>query len=237
MVVTRTSDNLERYAWAAGILFVIALLAESVVGIAGGGVSQDASAAKIAAWLHEHSQRLLVIEYLSIVYAAMFLIYLCSLYNLLRGNTIRTRMLGALVLAGGLLFVALHAVSDIGITGFVGAKLTSVGPQDRQGVAYTLYLLTYAVDSVGDVFGSLFAAAAGLLVLRSGFLPRWLGWISLLVGVLFFLQAFGLGGVIATVGLVLDLLGFVLFLVFVLVSSVIMLMRESPVPDTPVPST
>jgi len=36
-----------RYAWVAGILFVIALLAESVVST-GPGVSQDDSAAKIA---------------------------------------------------------------------------------------------------------------------------------------------------------------------------------------------
>jgi hypothetical protein len=47
-----------------------------------------------------------------------------------------------------------------------------------------------------------------------------------------FLQGFGLGGVIASFGLVLDLIGFLLLLVFVLVSSVILLMRESAAPDT-----
>ncbi len=49
-----------------------------------------------------------------------------------------------------------------------------------------------------------------------------------------FLQGFGLGGVIASFGLILDLIGFVLFLIFVLVSSVIMLTRENAVPNTPV---
>jgi hypothetical protein len=81
-------------------------------------------------------------------------------------------------------------------------KLGGLGNTKRYGVA--------------DVFGSLFAFAAGLLVMRSGVLPRWLGWVSIIVGVLFFLQAFGLGGVIAVFGLVLDLVGFVLFLIFVL---------------------
>jgi hypothetical protein len=38
-------------------------------------------------------------------------------------------------------------------------------------------------------------------------------------------QAFGLGGVIANFGLVLDLIGFLLFLIFVLASSVIGLTR------------
>jgi hypothetical protein len=59
----------------------------------------------------------------------------------------------------------------------------------------------------------------GLLVIRSGVMPRWLAWISVVVGVLFLLQAFGLGGVIGTYGLVLDLIGFVLFLLFVALSS------------------
>ena len=83
------------------------------------------------------------------------------------------------------------------------------------------------MDSVGDVFGSLFAVAAGMLVIGTGILPRWLGWASILAGIMFFLQGFGLGGVIATFGLVLDLIGFVLFLTFVLVSSVILLEREN----------
>jgi hypothetical protein len=94
--------------------------------------------------------------------------------------------------------------------------------------------MTYALESVGDVFGSLSAVAAGLLVIRSGVLPRWLGWVSILAGIMLFLQGFGLGGVIASFGLILDLIGFVLFLIFVLVSSVIMLTREDAVPNTAV---
>jgi hypothetical protein len=75
---------------------------------------------------------------------------------------------GSLVLVGGALFVALHAVSDIGITGSLGAKLASFGFQHDQGLAYMLYLMTYGLDSVGDVFGSVFAVAAGVLVIDSG---------------------------------------------------------------------
>ena len=99
-------------------------------------------------------------------------------------------------------------------------------------MSYALYLVTYGLDSVGDVFGSLFAFAAGVLVIGSGVLPRWLGWVSILAGILFFLQGFGLGGVIASFGLVLDGIAFVLFVIFVLVSSVILLTRQNAVPDT-----
>ena len=157
VAATRTSSAWERYAWAAGILYVIALVAVSVVDLLGGGLSQNASAAKIANTLYDHRGRLLVIACLSVVYAAMFLIYLAKLYDLLRRDTDRSRFLGSLVLAGGTLFIALHAVSDIGIFGLLGAKLASFGSQHDQGVSgHTLYLVTYGLDSVGDVFGSLF---------------------------------------------------------------------------------
>ena len=111
-------------------------------------------------------------------------------------------------------------VSDIGITGLPGAKLASFGSQHDQRMACTLYLMTFGLDSIGDVSGSLFAVAAGALVIGSGVLPRWLGWASILAGIMFLLQGFGLGGVIATFGLILDLIGFLLFLTFVLVSSI-----------------
>jgi hypothetical protein len=230
VLAMRTARPWERYAWVAGIVFVIALVAESVVG-ATIGLSQDDSAAKIASGLHEHRTQQLVIAYLSVVYAVMFVIYLCSLYALLRADSDRSRLLGSLMLVGGLLFVALHAVSDVGITGLLGAKLASHGSTHAPGTSYTLYLMTYALDSVGDAFGSLFAFAAGLLVIGRAVLPRWLGRVLLLTGGLLFLQGFGLGGVIARFGLVLDLIGFVLLLLVVLVSSVILLTRQNAIPD------
>jgi hypothetical protein len=219
-----TTRTWERYAWAAGLVFVVALLAEAVI-TAAIPIDQNDSAAKIATEAAHHRERLLVAAYLSAVYAVAFVIYLGRLHQLLREQPGHPRMLGSLVLIGGVLFVSLHAVSDVGIYGLLGAKLATYGAQHDQGLSYTLYLLTFALDSVGDAFGSLFAVAAGLIVIESRVLPRWLGRGLVLVGVLFFLQGFGLGGVIATFGLILDLIGFVLFLALVAASSVILLRR------------
>ena len=97
-------------------------------------------------------------------------------------------------------------------------------------MAYTLYLMTFWFGQRRDVSGSLFAVAAGALVIGSGVAPSWLGWALIPAGVVFFLQGFGLGGVIASFGLVLDFIGFALFLIFVLVSSVILLTRERRAP-------
>jgi hypothetical protein len=67
----------------------------------------------------------------------------------------------------------------------------------------------------------------GLLVLATRVLPRWLGWIAVATSPFFFVQGFGLGGVVSSFGLTLDLIGFPLFLIFVLASSVIGLTRAS----------
>jgi hypothetical protein len=165
-------------------------------------------------------------------YAVGFAIYVTRLHDLLRAERSQPRFLNSLLLTGGVLFVALHAVSDIGITGMMGAKVASYAAAHDPGLSYALYLLTFALDSVGDVFGSLFALATGWLVLESGVLPRWLGWVAILIAPFLFLQGFGLGGVIGSFGLILDLIGFLLLLIFVLVSSIIFLRRAPSARDT-----
>jgi hypothetical protein len=219
-----TAGVWERRAWMAGIVFVVAVVAETAIS-AGIPVNQDDSATTIAGALRDHRNVVLVAAYLAVVYAVAFVIYIARLHDLLSGVSERPRFVHSLVLIGGVLLVALHAVSDVGIYGLLGGKLATYAAEHDHGLSYTLYLLTFALDSVGDAFGSVFLIAAGLLVMQSRVLPRWLAWISVTGGVLLFLQAFGLGGVIGTYGLVLDLIGFVLFLLFVLLSSV-MLLRD-----------
>ena len=215
----------ERYAAVAGVVFVAALLAETIVS-AGIPINQDDSAAKIAHELDRHSTLILVAACLSVVYAAAFPVYLWKLSGALTPSADASRALAALVLAGGITFVALHAVSDVAIYGLLGSKLASYGAHHDRGISYTLYLTTFALDSVGDIFASIFMAASGVLPLRSGVLPRWLSLLAIVAAIPLLLQAFGLGGVIATFGLVLDLIGFVLLLVFVLASSAVLLRRR-----------
>lgn len=216
-----------RLAWVAGIVFVAALVAESLISV-GVGLTHDDPTGKVAAHLSEHHQRLVVIACLSVVYAPMFLIYLSGLHAVLRGTTGRSRWLASWILLGGTLLIAMHAVSDIGITGLLGAKVATYAAQHDPGLSFALYYVTFAVDSVGDVFGSVFLIAAGALAIESGVLPRWLGRLAIVSGVLLFVQGFGLGGVIGTFGLVIDGIGFVLFLVFVLASSLILLRGGAP---------
>jgi Domain of unknown function (DUF4386) len=217
-----TASVWERRAWAAGIVFVVALLAETAIS-AGLPINQDDSATKIARELQTHRHTVLVAAYLSAVYAVAFAIYLAKLHDLLGHVSPPAGTLHSLVLIGGVLLIAFHGVSDIGIYGLLGGKIATYAAHHDLGLSYTLYLLTFALDSVGDVFGSVFLIATGLLLFRTRALPHWLAWIAVAGGTFLFVQGFGLGGVIGTYGLVLDLIGFVLFLLFVLLSSAILL--------------
>jgi hypothetical protein len=217
---------LERYAWIGGLLYVVALLTESVISL-GFKISQDDSATKIANSLDDHHTRLILVFCFSIVYVAGFVLYLTRLDDLLRRTSSERRFFVSWVLIGGVLFVTLHGVSDVGIYGLLAGKVAAYSAQHEHGLSYTLYLLTFALDSVGDVFGSFFMLGSGLLVLTTRVLPRWLGWVAVAASPFLLVQAFGLGGVIANFGLVLDLVGFLLFLIFVLASSVIGLSRAS----------
>jgi hypothetical protein len=218
------SRALERYAWAGGILYVVALIAESVVSL-GFKISQDDSAAKIASSLDDHHERLILVFCLCILYVLGFVVYLSRLNDLLRRASDDRRFFASWVLIGGVLFVTLHGVSDVGIYGLLAGKVAAYSAAHEHGLAYMLYLLTFALDSVGDVFASFFTLATGLLVLATRVLPRWLGWIAVAAGPFFFFQGFGLGGVVSSFGLTLDLIGFLLFLIFVLASSVVGLLR------------
>ena len=225
MATAGPSASWQRFGWAAGIVFIGALIADFVV-TSGIPINQNDSPAKIATELNQHSTRLIIVACVCVVYAAAFLVYAWTLFCHLRGDPHPGHAIATLVLVGAVLMVACHALSDVAITGLVGGKVASYSAHHDPGLSYMLYLLTFAISSLGDVFGSVFMLAVGHLTLRGGMLPRWLGYVAVVSAVGLFVQGFGLGGVIADFGLVFDLIGFALFMLFVLASSIVMLRRE-----------
>lgn len=225
-----------RYASIAGVIFVIAVIADIAIA-AGIPINQNDSATKIAFELDKHSSNLIAIACVCVIYAAAFVVYIWKLHEHLRRNADESRRLALVVLVGGVLMVACHALSDVAITGLLGAKVASYAAQNEPGLSYALYLLTFAISSLGDVFGSVFMLAAGVLTFRTRLLPGWLGYVAMVAGVCLFLQGFGLGGVIGNFGLAFDLIGFGLFLLFVAASSLSMLRGTRPLAATAAPAT
>jgi hypothetical protein len=118
------------------------------------GLERHAWLGGMASALDEHRVRLLLISYFSIV-----------LHDSLRRSGKGPEPLATLILVGGVLFVTLHAVSDIGITGLLGSKLSS-----------------FESDG-GDH-----------LIPRNGVLPRWLGFVAPAAAVLSSSRTLGSAG-------------------------------------------
>jgi hypothetical protein len=107
-----------------GSSFVIALATEAGMSLAI-PLNQDDTAARIARELDKHRHLLVVIAPISAVYAAAFPVYLSGLRQRLSELAGRRTTLGSLMLIGGTLFVALHAVSDVGIYLLLAGKVAS----------------------------------------------------------------------------------------------------------------
>jgi hypothetical protein len=213
---------LEWGAPLAGILFVVAVVVADLVATSL-NVSADQDPITVFVELNSHGHRLLMIASLSIVYVCLFMVYLGGLWAWMRRSAGDSSVAGVLVVLAGGLGLLLHAVPDIGLTGLYASKLMIAGRSDvGAGIVYAVYVMGYAIASVADVFLSVFALMAGLFALERRMLPRWLGWVAIVAAVLLVAQAFTLGGLIASIGTVIDGLGLLLFLVFVAGSSVVM---------------
>src|SRR5439155_11044250 len=112
-------------------------------------VNQNDSASTIARELSAHRDVAVAVACVSMVYAVAFLVYLWRLHDMFRQQEAPSSRLSTLVLVGGVLFLTLHAVSDIGITGMLGGKVAAYSARRDPALSYTLYLTTFAVDSVG----------------------------------------------------------------------------------------
>src|SRR5689334_9238155 len=105
---------LTRFAWLGGLLYVVALITETVISV-GIKVDQNDSAAKIATALDVHHTRVVVVFCISILYIVGFVFWLTRLDDLLRRASVTRPFYASWVLIGGVLFVTLHGTSDVGI--------------------------------------------------------------------------------------------------------------------------
>ncbi|HVM69326.1 MAG TPA: DUF4386 family protein [Gaiellaceae bacterium] len=113
-------------------------------------------------------------------FAAAALAYVCftaALRGVLAQAEAEPRTLTALGYGGGLLTAALLVV---------GAAPTAALPEAAKGAAagssdafWLVSNLTYPVVTTGIAFSSLLALATGVVALRSGVLPRWFAWASI----------------------------------------------------------
>ncbi len=168
-------DRLTRLAPLTGILFAILVVA----GIVTGGESPEANAspAKVIAYYAGHRSE---VQTSAILFALAFLVLVLfggSLRSYLR-RTAAAEGLSALVLAGAVLMAA-GAILGSGVEYGLAHNLSSLTPAGAQ----TLNLLSNELFLPIIAGAFVFAITSGLAILCGAKLPRWLGWLAIVLGI------------------------------------------------------
>jgi hypothetical protein len=113
------------------------------------------------------------------------------------------------------------ATAVINVSAVLLSVMAIVGPAALGNDMRTLYLLTNNLIALGAMGLGLFTGAFATVIVRSGVLPRALGWIGALIALVFLATG---GGVASTrdVFFYLSFVGFVAFTLWVIVVSVLM---------------
>jgi hypothetical protein len=205
-----SQTRLAQRVGALGIVYAVVFAVGYV--LAGGGPSATASGATVVRYYTTHKTSEIVAVFAVAIASVAFVLFASSLRRFLTrsndsGVLNSAITAGSAVYASGVLFVAMLTI------GLVDAAKHSMG-----GAAQTLNLLS-SDDWVPVVAGiSMTALATGVLSLRTGALPRWLGWVSIVLGILAI--AGPVGGI-----------AFLLFPVWTLVLAAVIIRRASDVAD------
>ncbi|MFY9578121.1 MAG: hypothetical protein WAQ33_02245 [Gaiellaceae bacterium] len=165
----------------AGICGIVAVLAAEIAFFAVVGTTPElgASTHTIDDFFTRSSTRVYGGGYAVVVAFPLILVFFGRLRELLRraegeGGWLATTAFGAAVAAVGLEAVALTAEASAYYAGRHGADATTVAPLiDVDGFAFVLGGIPFAV----------FLGATAAIVLRTGGLPRWLGWSAAVIAV------------------------------------------------------
>jgi len=168
----------ERAAGAGGILFVVLVLVSAIV--PGTPPSTTDSAIKITEWFHDHGDAIRVATMLGLVATIPLVWWTSAIYRWLERATGNAR-LGIIAAIG----VAIGAVAA-GVSSIVYSVVVVMGELVSGGVNGTklYYVLGTNLNALVAVGTALTVGAVSAGILRTGMMPKWLGWFGAFVALL-----------------------------------------------------
>jgi hypothetical protein len=212
------NDRHTRYGAATGILFVLLAIVGFVV--TPKPPAADASVAEVFEYVGDKQNTLHAVQLIFAAAGFFFIWFLGTLRSLLATAEGVEGRLANTAFGGGLIAVATL------IVGFALAATAALHPATNgPELTHALIDASLIVPAVGAPAAAVFFAANGLSILRSGYLPPWMGWLGL-VTALFNLLGIGAvytdSGVFAADGVLGFFIGFALFLLWTLLASVLL---------------
>ena len=221
-------SKLERWGAWAGIAFVVLVL---VTGFLPGSPPKPSdSAAKIAKYFVDKSDEIRITTYVGGLATIAVLFWLGALWRFMRKAEGTGPMLATSALAGGVVAAVLTTVGGIILGATIILKLQNgfAKPSDVR----LFYVLGNNFVISGGFGIIVLIASVSLLVLRTGMMPRWVAAVG---GVDLVLWIVACGGVTSTKDFIFyfGFGAFVVFAIWVLIVSILMLRAPSGNPGTP----
>jgi hypothetical protein len=207
------TDRWSRLASLTGVVFAVL----TVVAIFAGGETPDANArpAKVIAYYGTHRSE---VETSAILFALAFLVVVLFAGALRSYVRQAAEGLGALILAGAVM-MSIGATIGSGVEYALAKQLPHLGPQTAQ--ALNVISNEIFLPVIAGAF--IFALSAGLAILRGAALPKWLGWVAIVLAIVVIIPPASFPA----------LLGFVIWSIVV---SILMYVRSGTPADTGAPT-
>lgn len=165
-----------RWAPLTGVVFVILVVLGGPI-LAGNAPGSKATGAQVISFFEAHRSRERASAVLLTLAFIVFLFFASSVRAYLRRTPV-VEGLAAVVLAGAAVLVAGQTAGS-GVIFALSDAPTRLSP----GAAQALNLLSNDMVLTSSAGFCVFALASGLAILRGASLPRWLGWVAILIGV------------------------------------------------------
>jgi hypothetical protein len=228
------SDRYARYGAATGVLFVLLV----IVGFAitPKPPSADATPAEVLGYVTDHANALHAVQLIFGAAGFFFIWFIGTLRDALSRVEVgeRRAALANIAWGGGLIAVATLMV------GFALQATATLHPATNDpDLTRALVDASLLIPAVGAPAVAVFFVANGLSILRSGQLPAWLGWLALVTALF---NALGIGavytdrGAFAADGVLGFFAGFLLFLIWTLLASIVLFRGAGEAGGTAAPS-
>jgi protein-S-isoprenylcysteine O-methyltransferase Ste14 len=196
-------NELRMRRWMGPIGLLVPVLIVVAFGPLGGGAPEEnASGASVVAYYNTHMTKQWIAVYLVVVALAAMLVFVSQLRGVLRDTERSRSVLPNIAYGAGLLFVGGFLVA-----GMIQVALMLAAHNNEFAIAKTLNFLG-SNNELPFIFGiTALLAATGLSVLRSS-LPKWLGWLTVVIAVVCLAGPFGFFGILAA-GIWVPVMGFV----------------------------
>ena len=175
----------ERIAALSGIVFVVLILVHAV--LQGGAPTLEDPPEDVVRYLVDKDAEIKVGAYLQGLAMVAYLWFLGSLWRALRAAEGGPGRLSVVAAAASTILVALVGVHIAILTGLSLRADAGLNP----GVVSSLYLIAFVILGLSAFAAATLTGAVGVLVLRTGTLPRWLGVLSLVSAGLWLLAGVG----------------------------------------------